>query len=192
MSKIAIDIVLLPPQHIIDLCIPLNSSSDLSNYVDFREGYIPHVTLSMVCVDENDLPKIKSAVEDILHSYSPFELTIDKIEFWENIFGLNIVMTPELRKLYEEVTDILKPYRLGKADPSMFTEPERVNPLKLTYIEEFVEKHSGDNYIPHITIGKEKYDNEPQLPVRFTADTLAIFQLGPFYTCKKQLEKMEI
>lgn len=121
-NKIAIDIVLLLPKEIIDLCIELNSKySDRKEYVSLCMG-------------------------------------------------------------------ILKKY-LTKSSLEDFSESRKIDQLTLDWTNEYSEVSAGLDYRPHITLGVGYPRSTPSLPVSFIANKLAIFQLGPYCTCKKMLAK---
>ena len=63
----------------------------------------------------------------------------------------------------------------------------------MDYVQDFVPKHSGKGYIPHVTVGlgnrafveqmvAERFD-----AFRFKATSVSIYQLGDFGTAQKKL-----
>lgn len=64
---------------------------------------------------------------------------------------------------------------------------EQIVPAVFEYIKSFQSVHSGDAYWPHITLGAGAGDLHTTLPTHFKADTISLFQLGNFCTCRRKL-----
>ncbi len=183
---IAIDIVLLLPEEIIDLCIEINRK--FKRNIDLgKKDFIPHISLGMACVDEKDLEKIKKALPKIKRLY----LEIEKIKYYETDEGkkssFSIKKNEKLQKLHEQVMDILSPLIKCKVSEEMIVGDElseRSRQIINNYEKEFAYEH----YWPHITLSC--FDaNYEKVPIKFTVDTLAIFQLGNGCTCRKIINK---
>jgi len=73
-----------------------------------------------------------------------------------------------------------------------------VLPELITYVSEFVPKHSGENYHPHVTTGlapKDYLDKmlaEPFETFTFSPAGAAVYHLGHFGTAAKQLKQFEL
>ncbi|OQQ19873.1 hypothetical protein B0675_24500 [Streptomyces sp. M41(2017)] len=91
----------------------------------------------------------------------------------------------------------LRPYTEsgGTADAYFRTDAEPdINAPTLTYIENYVPQHSGDHYLPHITVGLatladlETIEAEPVTPLTFSASGISTDQLGNNGTAAKELK----
>ena len=66
-------------------------------------------------------------------------------------------------------------------------------PRRLGWVETFVPKSSGENYIPHVTVGVapeafvKQLKAEPFETFTFKPNDVAIYQLGNFGTAAKKL-----
>lgn len=76
MNKIAIDIVLLLPPEIVEKCTLVNSKLDNSEYVNFTDGYNPHITLGMGCVFEKDVENLKIELQKLFLDTQKIDLAI--------------------------------------------------------------------------------------------------------------------
>jgi len=67
--------------------------------------------------------------------------------------GIVIKPTPELLTLEKQVIDAVTPFVVKTGTSAAFVtgdDPE-VLPELITYVSDFVPKHSGENYHPHVT-----------------------------------------
>jgi len=80
------------------------------------------------------------------------------------------------------------------------TTPEDPNiiPPLIAYVSDFVPKHSGENYHPHVTTGLapreylDKMLKEPFEAFTFSPVGAAVYHLGHFGTAAKQLHQFEL
>jgi hypothetical protein len=95
------------------------------------------------------------------------------------------------------VIDAVAPFALTTGTSAAFvTTPEdpEVLPALITYVSEFVPKHSGEKFNPHVTTGlapRETLDKllaEPFEPFTFSPVGAAVYHLGHFGTAAKELE----
>ena len=131
----------------------------------------PHVTLVQRFVLTENLDKVYAAVGDVFASASVPELKLEAFKYYYipdkdlGLSGIVIKPTPELLKLEQQVIDAVTPFAVRTGTAAAFvTTPEdpQVLPALITYVSEFVPKHSGENYHPHVTTGlapREYLDN---------------------------------
>jgi len=189
LEKIALDIVVLLPQEIKDICIQLDRGSERSKEVSFEEGYEPHITLSMECVQERDLPEIAEKIETILKNHNPLSLAITGFHKGKSSW-LDIEKTDELQKLHTQINTMVKGFRTHKATAQSFFEYKERAPQQtlIDWVNNFISESSGEKYDPHISMGSE-ITYVPEFPIRFVADTIGMFQLGYHGTCKNELAR---
>jgi len=184
MNKIAIDVVLLPPNKIIELAIYKNKEKTKDPIRLDKEKCIPHITLCMGAVDKEKLKEVKQFLEKIKEKFSELKLKITKIN--EKHSAWDIEITPELRKLHETITKKLKPWIIDNPTTKMCFSPPNVSERTLYWLSRFKDKSCFENYYPHITLAKEGLDTE-EVQIEFTAKRLALCHLGNYCTCRKIL-----
>ncbi len=199
MSKIAIDVVLLPPEKIMDICIDINKKDPNAFSKLNKEDNLPHITLVMGIVDSEELTKIDEILEEVALNFSAIEL---------DIIGISYIVTPDNVKSYQfdfkENNDIkrlhkilmkkLLPFLSDDVKLEMFYKEnnEEIDKVSMHWVKMYKEKH-GDpkNYEPHISLKctQAEYNS---FPIKFTASRLAICHLGNYCTCRKIFYKTEL
>jgi len=202
MTKIAIDIALLPPSHIMDKIIRLNqtlSHKSMTHFLMNKKNCLPHITLAMGAVTQSDLPKIRKAlrtgfngkksipikVSAIKNSFSP----IHKWNAW-----LRVDKTKSLQMVHEQVMQIMTPFFTNDAHISMFYSPPKMTQLPVFWLLNFHKTSVHEKYKPHITIGKGKtLKGMIHTPFSFKASRITVCHLGSHCTCRKILcnQKLE-
>ena len=100
--------------------------------------------------------------------------------------------TPELMRLHQKVIDALAPFSVSGGTGEAFV-GTGINAETIGWVETFVPKSSGQNYLPHVTLGVAKEDFAKQLKAEtfesfsFKPNSMAIYQLGNFGTAAKKL-----
>ena len=196
MVKIAIDVVILPPEWIMDKVIEINKELDRDRYVLNKENCIPHVSLCMGIIEEKDTSRIKELLQTISERFSPIKIEIDNIGIHTTsedlkISGFNLRKGKELQALHEEIVKNLEPFFKGKATPDMLAYSAGVRESSLETIENYTKKSSFEKFEPHISLGfgtTERTD----FPSSFKASKLAMCHLGSDCTCIKILFSTEI
>ena len=83
-DKIAINTALFLPENIIDTCVTINKEA-LKKGKQYRNlgknDFIPHITLSLGCVDKENIGKIKEILNKISERTKPIQLEISKIGY---------------------------------------------------------------------------------------------------------------
>lgn len=189
MTKIAIDIVLLPPGNIMDEAIRINSQFTHDPIKLNKENCLPHISLCMGVIEEENLPKIKEVIDEIVKKSSKLLLTMDKIS--DEYVCFEIKNNKNLQKLHEEIMTRLSSYLSYDAMTDMCFSPPPVIGKTLFWINSFKDKSSFENYYPHITLGTSKLNNR-ELNIDFTASKLAVCHIGNYCTCRKILFSMDL
>jgi 2'-5' RNA ligase len=184
MNKIAIDVVLLPPDEIIDLAISKNKERKEDPIKLDKQKCIPHITLCMGAINKQKLPEIKTFLEEISNQFSPLNIEINKIN--EKHSAFDITINPKLQKLHETITRKIKPWIIDEPTTEMCFSPPDVSKRTLYWLGGFKDKSCFENYYPHITLAKEGLDKE-NISIKFTTFRLALCHLGNYCTCRKIL-----
>ncbi len=167
----------------------------------------PHVTLVQRFVRTEDLNKVYAAVGKVFATANVTGLKLEAFKYYYmpdkdlGLSGIVVKPTPELLKLEQAVIDAVTPFTVKTGTSAAFvTTPEdpEVLPELITYVSDFVPKHSGENYHPHVTTGlapKDYLDKmlaEPFETFTFSPAGAAVYHLGHFGTAAKQLKQFEL
>jgi len=200
MAKIAIDVVLLPSEEMMDRAIKINKEllKGFGNKIILdKEKSLPHISLCMGAINEEDLPKIQEILENTAKNFSTFDLTAENIipemiQNGEKISGIIIKDTKQLIKIHETIMKILWNYLSFDIDTSMFYNPSEVEEISLGWVKAFLKYyHDTSLFQPHITVGLGETDKF-NFPVKFTSQTLALCQLGNYCTCRNKLISIDL
>ena len=195
--KLAIDIALLPPDHIMNLCIDVGKNCEQDIAVPLNKlDNLPHITLAMGVLDDVDLDIVTEKLKNIINSIKPLNLTISKLYSIEVApgkfsYGFEIIKTPELIAPHTLITDYFFKYLFKyKSDQNMFyiKDEEGFSDTSMRWVDTlYLTKYKNiDKYHPHISLKCQnpKYNN---FPIKFTADRIALCHLGNHCTCRKIL-----
>ena len=197
---LAIDIVIEPDQSMIDTATALNARLRTDDPAGFGlDGtHAPHVSMLQRFVRASDLDAVEAAVTKVLTAERATDLRLKAtgIDYamWAGSAVTVFVMerTPELMRLQQKVADAVEPFaRTGGTAEAFVGSP--INHETIAYVETFVPKSSGANYIPHVTVGvaheafAKRLKAEPFTAFSATTRGVAIYQLGNFGTAAKRL-----
>jgi hypothetical protein len=194
-DKIAIDVVLIPPDDILQLAIDINKTfpnTATENYVLDLKTCIPHITLLMGLITRDQLLEVCHKLDSIAKKFSPLNLKITGTHTStrpdEKVLStLVIENTVELQKMHEATLDKMSSIFIYEGvQKEMFYSPPPVNEIPLFWVKGFAETSVGENYKPHITLGIGE-PKRPISPVQFTASKLALCHLGNYCTCRDLL-----
>ena len=194
MAKIAVDVVLLPSQEVTNQAIEANKKL-LKQYADRiildKENCLPHISLAMGCMDEQDIPDIEKILHIIADKHNPGQLNILGINIERNSVGekvsaFKIEKTERLQSLHEEVMRRMTRYFSYDVTAKVVISPPAASESTLLWIKNYPEKSAFENFFPHITIGYGQLDDF-SFTAKFTASKLALCHLGNHCTCRKVL-----
>ena len=194
MSKIAIDIALLLPNEIMDLCISFNPKDATEPYQTLNKtSVLPHLSLAMGVIDEIDLPKAKDTIDSISFYHKKLNLELTELYYSltpenKKSYGFRTIITPELQNLHNEIIkNFAGLLSYDKVNIDMFYNEtnERMNDVSTFWVKRYPES-SYDKFSAHISLrsGNGETVNFPKL---FTASHLALCHLGNFCTCRNIL-----
>src|SRR6266851_5758819 len=202
---IAIDILLQPDATMLKHAAAINEllRKDFPKGFALDASHRPHVTMAQRYVRTADLNKVYAAVGKVLASANVTGLKLEAYKYYFipdkdlGVSGIVIKPTPELLTLEKQVIDAVTPFAVKTGTSAAFvTTPEDPNiiPPLIAYVSEFVPKHSGENYHPHVTTGlapREYLDQmlkEPFEAFTFSPVGAAVYHLGHFGTAAKELK----
>jgi hypothetical protein len=196
----AIDVLLEPDRTMTDKSKSLNARLR-ENY---RAGYqldathTPHVTLLQSFVRAKDFDTVTAAITKVLAVEEPTKMKLTNKRLDYVMFaGLAVTIlvverTPELVRLHHKITDVVAPFSVSGGTTAAFVGGRAVAET-VEWVETFVPKASGDNYLPHVTAGvaTEEYSKQlkaaPFETLTFRPHGVAVFHLGNFGTAAKKL-----
>ena len=167
----------------------------------------PHITLVQRFVLTENLDKVYAAVGKVFASANVTGLKLEAFKYYYipdkdlGVSGIVIKPTPELLTLEKQVIDAVTPFAVKTGTSAAFvTTPEDPNiiPPLIAYVSEFVPKHSGENYHPHVTTGLapreylDKMLKEPFEAFTFSPAGAAVYHLGHFGTAAKELKAWDL
>jgi 2'-5' RNA ligase len=195
MSRIAVDVVLLPDEAMTNKATEANAKLSREIVLN-KENCLPHISLAMGCIDERDVPVIEKVLTVIAKRYTIGDLKIIGLRTSINARGETVSLfevekTKEIQSLHEMVMEKVEPYFSSVATGNMIYGDEEVADTTLEWIKNYREYSSFAKFFPHITIGYGQAQ-EQQLPINFTAEKLALCHLGNHCTCRKVLISVEL
>lgn len=197
MRKIAIDIVLLLTEEIMDLCIAINRESfkhGKGRFLMSKEDFVPHISLTLGCIDEEKLPEIIKTIESISQDQEPLALKLEGIGLFQRDDGkrgyLKINISEELRNLHKKVLDAVSD-KLVKCDSADVLIEGNITGISITsknILNNYKESYAYEKYNPHITLcsyDSDQFSKDIDFPIKSTASKIALFQIGDGCTCRK-------
>jgi hypothetical protein len=174
--------------------------------------HAPHVTMLQRFVNTADLPKVFATADKVIARANPtsFQLTaykyayIGEAKMGDVIVSVGNILvkpTPELLKLQQELADAIKPYEAPTGTSAAFvTTPEAPNISAdlIQYVSVFVPDHSGDHYVPHVSIGVATTDylktlsSAPFTDFTFSPAGASVYHLGEYGTAMKKLHSVPL
>ena len=207
-SVTAIDILLKPDDTMLQHAAATNERlrKVFPKGFSLDASHRPHITLVQRFVLTENLDKVYAAVGDVFASASVPELKLEAFKYYYipekdiGLSGIVIKPTPELLKLEQQVIDAVTPFAVKTGTSAAFVTGDvpEVLPALITYVSEFVPKHSGENYHPHVTTGLapreylDKILKEPFEAFTFSPAGAAVYHLGHFGTAAKKLKEWDL
>ena len=198
MSRIAVDVVLLPSDEVAARAIEANREllkQCPGKIVLDKENCLPHISLAMGCIDRCRIADAERILRAIAEGRSLEWLTSLGIHVAVNSIGekvsvLELKRTQTLQSLHEEVMGRLTAHLGRDVTAEMVLSPPAAAESTLLWIRDYCEKSSFERFFPHITLGYGQLDDFP-LPPRFAAPRLALCHLGNHCTCRRILASVE-
>ena len=208
-SVTAIDILLKPDATMLQHAAATNARllKVFPKGFSLDASHRPHVTLVQRFVLTENLDNVYAAVGKVFASADVTGLKLEAFKYYYipdkdlGLSGIVVKPTPDLLKLEQQVIDAVTPFAVPTGTSAAFvTTPEdpEIIPALITYVSEFVPKHSGANYDPHVTTGLapreylDKMLKEPFEAFTFSPAGAAVYHLGQFGTAAKELKEWDL
>ena len=202
--------LLIPSEEMYAQSLQLNSLIYQNNpeTIKLDENHVPHITLLQCFIKEEDLPdvyntlEVENIFEGLFETIENDSLKAESLfynEDKEESFSMITVEKSDfLLKLHEKIIELIKPYSVKNGSQISFIQNPDGSPISestVKYVPEFVDKHSFENFEPHISLGVAQTKLLDSLaanvfkPIQFKAESLSVYQLGDHGTAQKLLWK---
>tara|TARA_Y100000310_G_scaffold345603_1_gene467134 strand:- start:2781 stop:3383 length:603 start_codon:yes stop_codon:yes gene_type:complete len=197
--KLAVDVVLLPDERMSRYAVEVSEGLSRENndkIVLHRENCLPHISLLMGVLDEESLPKASDKLEKVASRYNVFNLKANSyhghiIPSGASVSEFSIERTNELQALHEDMVAGIGPDLTYDPTLAMVYPNPTPESITLGWIRNYLRDSAFEKFRPHITTGFGVLDGV-DVPIDFTSSTLAIYQLGNYCTCRKELASVEL
>lgn len=202
----AIDVLLIPSEEMVAQAIQLNKLMKENNpeTIKLDENHVPHITLLQCFIKEEDIPKINKALDGLFETIAKDSLKAESLFYYEekeeSFAMIRVEKSAHLMEIHKKTIELVKPYIVKNGSEKSFVQNPDGSPISestVTYVPEFVEKYSYENFDPHISLGvaqKTLLDSLAQhvfKPIHFKASSVSVYQLGDHGTAQKLLWKSE-
>jgi len=210
----AIDILLDPDATMIEHATAANAQLLKHFPKGFTLGglHAPHITMLQRFVRTADLPKVFAAADKVIAEANPttFKLTAYKYAYIGDAKIGNVTVgvgnilvkpTPELLRLQQELADAIKPFEAPTGTAAAFvTTPQapHISEDLIHYVTVFVPDHSGDHYVPHVSVGigttdfLKTFSSAPFDEFTFSPAAASVYHLGEYGTAMKKLHSVPL
>ncbi len=200
MTRIAIDVVLLPEIRIARLAVEANRKlvgSDRDEIVLDETTCLPHISLAMGVIEVEQVDAITEALATAARDCPTGDLVLTGVVTVLNAKNESnsmfaVAKTTALQKLHERIMEAIEPYVSRDVSAEMIYGDEDVAPSTLAWIRDYRQKAAFGAFFPHITIGYGVVQEAMTFPIRFVAPKLALCHLGNHCTCRNVLASVPI
>jgi hypothetical protein len=180
---------------------------------NFPKGYTlggahaPHISVLQQYVKTASLDQVYAAADKVFanENATSWKLTAFKYYYLPDkaigLGGIVIKPTADLLRLQQALIDAVTPFTVPTGTAAAFvTTPQDpdIVPLLIPYVAEFVPKHSGDHYAPHVTIGIGTIDflnsmvAAPFEDFTFSPVGASVYHLGNYGTAMTKLHSIPL
>ena len=199
MKRYAINVVILPPDSVMDLVLEWNKKllkNRTPNISLDKINFLPHISLAMGCLRADQLVRANSILQTLAPQHKKLELKIPHIRTvntssGDSVITFDINLTDELARLHEAVVTAFKPLLTQDATQDDVHGPPPVTAASLNWINNYIPHHCFDHYWPHITLGFGESPGHIQSS-SFQVSRLAICHLGNHCTCRSILGEVPL
>jgi hypothetical protein len=200
MSAINCNIVLLPESELATKAIRTSGELTPMN-TDFTLGldtYVPHVSLYMLRLKTEDLPKVEERLAGIAAHTPALRLEADHYSQAEGYIGANYTRTADIDTLQKTVVEAINPLRDGLRPNAAARLPQATGPVRRN-LEQFGYRSVGELFRPHLTF--TRFTNRLPIPLEdMGAPTafsgrypkLALCEMGPSGTCIRIIQEFPL
>ena len=194
MTKIAIDIAIIPPEEIMDKIIAINKiEAERGNARGplAKDDFYPHISLAVGTIKKEDFEKVKEMFVKTLKNQNSLNIKLTGTYYatksdGSKSYALKIIKTEEIQKIHEKLMNNLLSYFSYDATSEELYKKKNEETKPPSHVNKYKKKSSFENFDPHLTLRcKEVELNE--FTITFIASTIAICHVGTETTCRKIL-----
>lgn len=203
----AVDILLEPDASMLTLAAKLNERM-LASFPSppgfaLDENHRPHVTTLQRYVRTTELAQVYEAIQSVLNTVdlSSMTLTAHALAHLEmqpsvGIGAIVVTPSPEVLDFQARLIAAFMPFTEsgGTAEAFVRTDAEPdISDDTIEYIENYVPRHSGKDYVAHVTVGIAKLDDFAAIETErfelltFSVGAISLYQLGNNGTAARKL-----
>jgi 2'-5' RNA ligase len=199
MHRRAVDIVLVPPDEMGDRAIALNrrlSGPTEQKIILDRIQCVPHISLAMGVMDDDQLTEVCEELAKIASKREALRLratTITEVHIptGEVISSIQIANSPELYALHYDAMTLSEYFFSHHATIDHFFSTPPVEAVSVQFVDRYPIESAYANFRPHITLGVGTVP-EKDIQATFVSDTLALYHLGSYCTCRDLLYSTQL
>jgi hypothetical protein len=199
MNRLAIDIIILPPEPILDKVIAWNQAlcrQRPENIVQNKVDTLPHVSLAMGCLRADLLTQAREVLHTLAQRHSALHLEVPCLKLvstasGDSIVTLDIKQTPALKWLHQDLVDSFQSLLTSDATEKDLFDSPPIEQSSVEWINQYIPKQSFEHFWPHITAGFGSPPDDFQ-PFSFRGERLAMCHLGNYCTCRKILHEVRL
>ncbi len=201
MSKVAIDIVLLPPKEIMDICFLINERAFEVGKGRFRMGveeFVPHISLTLGCVEEGDLDSVIEVVKEVVSQQEVLRLRATGVGLIRRDDGdrgwLKVEVSDGLRDLHKNIIDVVSDRLVGCESSDVLVDGDvtGISETSKKILNNYRESYSYEKYNPHLSLccfDSDRFAEGVEFPIDFFANEVAVFRIGDGCTCRELVWK---
>jgi hypothetical protein len=167
----------------------------------------PHITLLQCFVATKSLDALCAAAGDLFRNARPRTLELRAIRYdytpgpGMGVANICATPTPALQKLQADVIAAATPFLAPTGAIDAFTaghDNAAYDTALIDYVTGFAAKHAGENFDPHVSTGVAPIEYlkrmiaEPFPEFTFAPAGGAVYQLGPFGTAARMLQRWDM
>jgi hypothetical protein len=205
----AIDTLLEPDDTMVQHAKATNARLLQSYPKGFELGgeHAPHITMLQRYVKTSELDHLYEAVAKVFAKENPTSWKLKAVKYVyipDKPLGLNLMViepSEDLLRLQRELIAAEAPFEVPTGTAAAFvTTPKDPDILAavIEYVRVFVPDHSGDHYVPHVTVGLgtmeylDKMNAEPFDSFTFSPAGASTYHLGNYGTAMKKLHSYKL
>lgn len=190
MSKIIIDIALIPDEKMIQYILDINENLDWRLNLA-EDHHLPHISLFKWCIEESDLDNIIDYLDNVTLNLKGQHLVVEKAKSsnYEDgkTAGFYIQSDDNVLSLRNDIADNIRKYCTYKNMKNEYFIDDNIDPLSI----EFVENYDNYKFKSHISLWFGQLP-DIKLPIEFVADKLWIYHMWDFCTCAKPIKEYKL
>lgn len=199
-----INICLLPPQNVSQKIISQSQKISSKYSTEFTldiHTYIPHISLYHFPLPEKNLIQVEKKLKEIV-KIPPISLTTTKLSNTESYICWDVIKTPYLLSLHDQILKYINPLREGaqRIDLSKHKTDLHFTSKQIKYINEYAYPLVLDEFSPHFTLTRCKnlddaksITNSPSPDqISFQTSSIAIGIIGPHGTLPKIIKEYRL